>query len=224
MRYTWDPKTQAMLSRISDVPFDDLDERTRHVLDKFRYNCPPASHLPVVTQVDGQAQVVVARWGFPMPKRWNGVFNTRVENVDSPLWRSMWGASHGVFVVRGFYEWQGPKKVPQFLHRADGEPMALAALVGERQVQGEAKTCFSILTCPPNQVVAPVHDRMPIILEPDAARAWLAADADRAAELAVPCPDDVLTLHQVGPDVGSAKNDRPDLMEPIERQGLGAFA
>ncbi|MGB0652636.1 MAG: SOS response-associated peptidase [Thermoplasmatota archaeon] len=217
--YTWDPKTQALLSRLSEVPFDDLDERVLHVLDKFRYNCPPASHLPVVAHQGGRREIIVARWGFPIPQRWNGVFNTRVENLDKPMWAGMWKESRCAFVVRGFYEWQKTPdgKVPFFIHRADGEPMVLGGLVGERNVKGETKPCFSAMTCPPNQVMAPVHDRMPIILEPDAVGAWLepATPEPDLLALARPAGEEVLTMHQVGPDVGSTKNDRPDLMEAV---------
>ena len=80
-----------------------------------------------------------------------------------------------------------------------------------------------MLTCAPNDVMASVHNRMPVIIETENAVAWLHADAATAFDLAVPAGD-VLTMHQVGPDVGDTKNDRPNLMEPVERQGLGAFA
>jgi len=216
--YIWDPKTQALLRRLSDVPFDALDERDRHVLEKDRYNCPPASHLPVVARRDGRNELVVARWGFPIPQRPSGVFNARIENVaSSGLWRGMWGAGHCAFVVRGFYEWRRDDRTPFFLHRTDGQPMVLGGLVGERTVQGETKLCFSLVTCPPNGTVARVHDRMPVVLEPDDARAWIDAEATGEAALAglaVPAAEGVLSMHPVGPDVGSIHNDRPDLMEP----------
>src|SRR5205085_793248 len=107
-----------------------------HVVEKQRYNVPPSSFLPfLLGHRDGGAEVVVAHWGFPIPQRPGGVFNTRIETASgSPMWRSMLGHSHGLLVAKGFYEWDhnGPQRTPYFIHRADGEPMLMAALVGRR--------------------------------------------------------------------------------------------
>lgn len=220
--WVWDAVTGQLLRKIVNAP--EMDPQVNHVLHKMRYNVPPASHLPVIDG-RGQPQMAVARWGFPIPQRPNGVFNTRIETaLESPMWRGLVGRSHCLWPVAGFYEWRrGKHKTPFYVYRSDGQPMLIAGVIQDRAWQGETKTFGSMLTCAPNEWMATVHDRMPVIIEPAAAHAWLGADANAALDLAVPAGD-VLSMHQVGPDVGDTKNDRPDLMEPVEQQGLGAFA
>ncbi|MGB1585636.1 MAG: SOS response-associated peptidase [Thermoplasmatota archaeon] len=221
--WIWDPVTGKLLRKLVDDP--EQDPAVAHVLHKERFNVPPASHLPVVDG-RGEPAMAVARWGFPIPKRPNGVFNTRIETAaESPMWRGLLGTSHCLFPVKGFYEWRrsGKQRIPYYIQRKDGQPLLLAGLIQERTWDGERKNVASILTCAPNPLMDPVHDRMPVIIETAQAGDWLAADAQTAFDLAVPAAD-VLQMHQVGPDVGDTKNDHPGLMEPIERQGLGAFA
>ena len=220
--WIWDAATGRLLRKIVDDP--ERDPAVDHVLRKRRYNVPPASHLPVIDG-RGAPQMTVAKWGFPIPQRPNGVFNTRIETaLESPMWRGLVGQSHCLWPVAGFYEWhRGRRRTPFFIHRADGDPMLIAGVIQDRAWQGEAKTFGSMLTCAPNAVMVGVHDRMPVVVEPDDARAWLDADVDTALRLAVPAADDVLTMHRVGPDVGDTKNDHAELMEPVENQGLGAF-
>ncbi len=213
--YVWDPITQQLVEKIVDP--SDWTEDLRHVVEKKRYNVPPASHLPVISA----GGMEVARWGFPIPQRPNGVFNTRVETAaDSPMWRGL--LDHRcLFPVKGFYEWtQDKRKTPHFIHRSDGDAMLLAGLVGTRAWKGEQLRCASILTCAPNAEMERVHDRMPVVVEADEAESWL-MDAD-PWDLAVPAVDGTLAMHVVGPDVGNTKNDRPELMDAVG--GLGAFS
>lgn len=215
--YVYDAATGRLIAKFADAPVDD---KTRHVMEKQRYNVPPASHLPfLVNHHDGHVSLEVARWGFPIPQRPNGVFNTRIETAAaSPMWKGMLGKTHGVLVAKGFYEWDRTKaqKVPYFVHRADGEPMLLGAVVGKREVEGGWKLCASIVTCPPNALVGAWHDRMPVVLEERTAATWLhPSGLDDAVRLAVPAPEGVLAAHEVGPGVNSTDNDAPELMRPV---------
>ncbi len=222
--YVWDPITEELVLKLIDDP-GDLHADILHVVEKKRYNVPPASHLPIITQ-NGATTLQVARWGFPIPKRPNGVFNTRVERAaESPMWSGMLGRSHGLMPVTGFYEWRrtsGQRKEPYFIHRTDGQPLLLATLHGERPVGDAMERCTSVITCPPNAAMAPLHDRMPVIIETEDAADWLTADAQQALAMAKPAGD-VLSMHRVTPDVGDTRNDEPRLMEPVDQQGLGAF-
>lgn len=222
--WIWDAVTGQLLRKIVDDP--EMDPQVNHVLHKLRYNVPPASHLPVI---DGRStpKMTVARWGFPIPKRPNGVFNTRIETaLESPMWRGLLGQSHCLWPVAGFYEWRrdGKRRTPFYVHRSDGQPMLIAGVIQDRTWNGGVKLFGSMLTCAPNGLMASVHDRMPVVIETDAAHAWLSADIDAALDLAVPTAESTLSMHPVGPDVGDTKNDRPELMEPIEQRGLGAFS
>jgi putative SOS response-associated peptidase YedK len=219
--WVWDAKTGMLIAKYDDHALDDPE--IRHVLEKMRYNVPPASHLPVIQGIDGATRVTIARWGFPIRERPNGVFNTRIDNaLESPLWRDVIGQSHCIFPVRGFYEWKRTARVnvPHYIHRQDDEPMLLAGLIGKRTVGDEHKWCASIVTCPPNALVAQLHDRMPVVLEPEAADEWLHPErigVEGAMKLAAPAGD-VLAMHEVTPDVNDTDNDAPHLREPVKRQ------
>ncbi len=217
--WLWDPQTGMLIRRFDDEALDDPD--VRHVMERNRYNVPPASHLPVIAGRGDRDKVEIARWGFPIPERPNGVFNTRIEKAfTSPMWGGLIAQHHCVFPVKGFYEWkrQGKVKTPFFIARADGEVMLLGGLIGRRTWKGESLLCGSIVTCAPNEAMAEVHDRMPIVLTEDEAREWLHPDragVERVRELASPREGVALEVREVGARVNATVNDEPSLMEPV---------
>lgn len=215
--WVWDAATGELVAKYVDPA--QLDPETVQIMEKNRYNVPPASHLPFITGEADAEEVRIARWGVPIPKRPNGVFNTRIEGAyESPMWRAMIGRYHGLLPVKGFYEWRRGDKAPHFIQRADGQPMLLAAILGRRPVESEPQLCASIITCEPNETVARLHDRMPVIIEPDDAQDWLHPQTlgqEGVLRLARPAGD-VLTMHRVTRDVNNTRNDRPDLIEPKE--------
>ena len=79
----------------------------------------------------------------------------------------------------------------------------------------------AIVTCPPNELMRPIHDRMPVVLDPDAERAWLNSDgaADELLDLLAPAPDDALVAREVSDLVNDVRTDGPALIEPREEQG-----
>jgi putative SOS response-associated peptidase YedK len=107
-----------------------------------------------------------------------------------------------------------------FVHRRDGEPIAFAGLWEvwrERPDDDWLRTC-AIVTTEPNDLLAPIHDRMPVVLPERAWARWLdpeEPDADALLELLVPAPDDLLELWPVSTQVNSADNNNPDLVKPI---------
>ncbi|MGQ0535987.1 MAG: SOS response-associated peptidase [Methanobacteriota archaeon] len=216
--WVWDPETGELIRRYDDRAYDDPE--IRRVLEKMRYNVPPASHLPVILGGREGAKVAVARWGFPIPDRPNGVFNTKIETArESPLWAGLIGRTHCVFPVKGFYEWRrsGRIQTPYFIHRKDGKPMLLAGLYGKRRLDGDEALSASVVTCPPNALVATLHDRMPVVLEEAEAGRWLHPETlgpGGVEGLADPAGD-VLAMHEVTTDVNSTENDEPRLIEPI---------
>ncbi len=215
--WVWDAKTGRLLRKLVDEP--EADPEVARVLHKNRYNVPPASHLPFVVGHREGNTMEIARWGFPIPQRPNGVFNTRIESAfESPMWRGLIGQHHALLAVKGFYEWHrrsGKKSTPHFIHRSDGEPLLLAALTGFRKIDGESRRCASVVTCPPNHLIEPLHDRMPVIIEAADAQAWLhPKDHDAVLALAAPAAPGVLAMHEVRPAVNSTANDSPKLPEP----------
>ncbi len=218
--YVWDAKTGKLVRTLVDNPDDDPD--TADLLHKPRFNVPPSSRLPVIAGGPGvDRRIEIARWGFPIPQRPNGVFNTRIETAaESPLWRGLIGSSHCLFFVKGFYEWsQQPqgRGAPYFVYRSDGQPMLLAGLLGRRD-----QSLASIVTCAPNEDMEQLHDRMPVVIEPQHATDWL--DGEHPFDLATPAAAGTLAMHRVGAAVGDTKNDNAGLMEPVpEQAGLGSF-
>ena len=119
----------------------------------------------------------------------------------------------------GFYEWQkreggGPKQ-PLLIRRRDTEPFAFAGLWEHwRGPEGEVETC-TILTTEANAVLGPIHDRMPVILDPASYDRWLDPGQAKAEELLRPCPDEWLEAFPVSTRVNNVRNDAAELIAPM---------
>lgn len=175
-----------------------------------RYNVAPTDPLVVVTAQGSALRAGVATWGFPGPA--GPAFNARAETAaDSPLWSPHWGRHHAVVPASGFYEWAGggAGRRPFYVHRTDDAPLLLAALAGGPP----GAPVVSLLTCAPNRFMARLHDRMPVVLEPDAARTWLRAGPGWE-DLVRPAPE-VLDGHAVGKEVGDVRAEGPGLIAPV---------
>ena len=121
----------------------------------------------------------------------------------------------------GFFEWRGAKgtkgRTPVLFRRRDGEPFAFAGL-SDRWSSGDGAVLetFAILTVPPNELVAAVHDRMPAILGRESESAWLdpATRPEEARALLLPHPPGEMEAFDVSPAVNSPAVDRPELVLP----------
>ena len=175
----------------------------------------------------GARHLDALRWG--LVPRWakdaSGaarMINARSESVaDKPAFREAFRKRRGIALADGFYEWQqtGAKgaKQPFAVAMADGAPMPLAALwEGWRAPDGSILRTFTILTTEAAPELAVLHDRMPVILPPEAWDAWLGdAPAEAAALLALlkPCPRQDLAVWPVGTRVGRVAEDDAGLIE-----------
>lgn len=148
--------------------------------------------------------------------------NAKAETLaDKPAFREAFASRRCLIPADGFYEWQKTPagKVPYAILPKDG-PFAFAGL-WERwrdpQTREIVRSC-AIVTGPPNALVAPLHDRMPVILPPDAWPAWLGETlASRNGLLALlrPYPAERMRAYRVGTRVNSVRNDEPALIEPV---------
>jgi putative SOS response-associated peptidase YedK len=206
------------------------------------WNVAPASDiLVVVAGPDGARQLRALRWG--LVPRWakdpsgaNRMINLRAETVrEKKGWKSTLARKRCIIPIDGFYEWQdqgkGKRKQPFYITSRDFSPLALAGLwstwrdpadkdkdKGDGDGGDELWTC-TILTTSANKLMASVHDRMPVILLPEAWDAWLDpdyTDTEELAKLLGPAPEELLTLWPVDPAVGNVRNNRPELQEPLE--------
>ena len=154
------------------------------------------------------------------------LINARAETAaEKPAFRTALRQRRCLVVADGFYEWQqaGRTKQPYFIHLRDDRPFALAGLweAWEGADHARLETC-TLLTTGPNDVVRPIHDRMPVILPPQAYSSWLdpaIQDPRQLAPLLVPYPSDQMEAYRVGSLVNSPSHDAPGCIEPTE----GAF-
>jgi len=211
---------------------DEEDLTALFGLDAFpwtpRYNIAPTQFVPIVRERPGGArQRLDARWGLvpawvkDMSSFRALLFNARAETVgEKPAFRDAARRARCALPASGFFEWRAEEggKQPYYVRRRDGAPMALAGLYAERSV-GEPSRSATVLTTEPNELLAALHDRMPVILERDALARWLDPDIRDVFELddlLRPCASDLLEAYPVDRAVGNARVDDPSL---VQRRG-----
>ena len=165
------------------------------------------------------------------PKVASRFINARGETLtEKPAYADAFRRRRCIVPADGFYEWQaaaepGDTKQPHFIRAVDGQALALAGLWDSwRDAEGRWLRSCTIVTTGANDVVAPLHDRMPVVLPEEAWAGWLDAselDVRGARALLAPAPAGVLERHRVSTAVNSARNDGPELVEilPAERRG-----
>lgn len=199
----------------------------RHGLERPRYNLAPTQLVPVVVN-DGERMLDAYRWGL-IPS-WakdasigNKLINARGETVaEKPSFRSALKRRRCLVVVDGWFEWhQGTKpKTPYLFRRKDGRPLAFAGLWEEWKAPdtGEVLRTCTLITTGANALAAPIHDRMPVVLPPEARDVWLRPEPQEAAvlrPLLVPYEGDELEAYEVSRLVNSPANDVPACIEPV---------
>lgn len=187
-----------------------------------RYNVAPSQEALIVRLgPDGARELAVAVWGFEL-RRPDGsaglLINARSETAaKKPAFRESFRHRRCLVPADGFYEWSaGRPKVPHYLGRRDGGCLALAGLWEPAHRPGTAGLPrFTILTRDADAVTSPIHDRMPVILPPDAFETWLSgAEADALALLHVP-REAGLIASPVGRRVNDPGNDDPGCIQPL---------
>ncbi len=203
-----------------------------------RYNIAPFEDLPVVPDAAPET-IEQFEWGF-LPSWADGPddsyrpINARGETVaEKPMFRDAVAETRCLVLADGFYEWQdqpgGPSQ-PYRIERADEEPFAMAGLWNEWEDNSKQKRTVTIVTTDANEVLEPIHDRMPVILPVDVERDWLRADTTAdAVELLQPYPEDDLDTYPISRAVNDPKNDSAAVIEPVEpdtetQTGLDDFA
>lgn len=145
--------------------------------------------------------------------------NARAETVaTSGMFKGAMAARRCIVPATAFYEWRktgGPRQ-PFAFARQDGQPVALAGLrEGWRGPDGQAVRTFAVVTTAANDVMRPIHDRMPVVLEPEDWSLWLGEQDGDAASLLRPAGEDVLTAWPVSPRVNTPKNNTADLLDAV---------
>lgn len=192
-----------------------------------RYNIAPTQPIPVVRLMNRQRQFALMRWGLlpswvKDPKAFSLIINARGEGVlDKPAFRAAMKRRRCLIPADGFYEWKagGPRKQPYFIHAQSGETLAFAGLWETwTGPNGEELDTVAIVTTDANDTVRPLHDRMPVIVPPEAFDLWLDSDnvdAVTAASLIVPARDGLLEVWPVSTDVNRVANDNATLLDRV---------
>lgn len=191
------------------------------------WNLAPSQSAPVVRlhPKSGERHLDILNWGF-IPhwtkdvKKARKPINARIETApSSPMFRGAFQERRCLIPADAFYEWyDDPErgKQPYAFARRDGQPLALAGLWdGWRGEDGTVIRSFVILTSAANGFMAPIHDRMPVIVEQRDWAAWLGETEDDPAPLAHPSDEETLRKWPIGTRVNSPRNDGPELLEPV---------
>ena len=156
------------------------------------------------------------------------LINARSETVaEKPAYRAAFKARRCLIPVDGFYEWkrEGRGKVPFFLQMRDERLFSLAGLwEWWRPKEGKAVESCTVITTEPNDVLRPIHDRMPVIVSPTDFERWLDPmnqNVDELKSLLRPYPPDEMTARQVSRHVNNPRNNGPECIQAIDvRQAI----
>ena len=199
-----------------------------------RYNVAPTQPIAIVRLMDGKRQFALVRWGLlpswvKDPKDFTLVINARGESVmDKPAFSAAMKRRRCLVPADGFYEWKaiGTGKQPYYVRTKSGAPLAFAGLWETwTGPNGEEMETAAIVTTRANRTLAAIHERMPVVVPPEAFNMWLDCaniDDETAGTLIAPASDDLLKAYEVSTAVNRTANDDPKLIErdfePIEAQ------
>lgn len=192
-----------------------------------RYNVAPSQPVAVVPN-DGKDRIDFFVWGLipswaKDPAIGNRMINARAETLaEKPTFRAPFRRKRCLILTDGFFEWtarsDGKGKTPMYLRMVDGKPFAFAGLWDTwfSPDGSEVRSC-TIITTEPNELVRPIHNRMPVILPPSAYRQWLTPGEGNITALQAmlkPYPASEMVAYPVSRLVNDPKSDRPEAILP----------
>jgi putative SOS response-associated peptidase YedK len=214
------PELLAAIRELFGVPVPESAEP--------RYNIAPTQNVWVVRNEGDHNRLDLMKWGLvPFwakdPKIGSQMINARCETVvEKPAFRQAIKYRRCIVPAGGFYEWmpptvEGGRKQPLYIHMTDGSLMCFAGLWEQWKRSGEENflETFTILTTKANELVSPLHERMPIILRPEEYSLWLSHsmhDSEQLKGMFEPIPSDLLEAYKV-----------PDLVNNVRYDGVGCI-
>lgn len=190
-----------------------------------RYNVALTQKMPVITRRAGRPKLETMSFGFVLPARAPGerplvLANARAETLlEKPAFRDAARQRRCLVPADGFYEWekQGKARLPHYFTLQDRSPYFFAGLW--EPSREEQPGTFCLVTTTPNSLLAPIHDRMPVLLGPNSGPAWLGdepLDPARIAQLCRPLSADRMTSHRVDPRMNNVRYEAADCTQPIQ--------
>lgn len=201
-------------------------QRVETPLFEPRYNIAPAQSVDAVRVTPAGRRLSLLRWGLipswaSDPTIGNKLLNARCETAaEKPSFRSAFKQRRCLIPASAFYEWQklsARSKQPYCIRPRDGGLFALAGLWEKWNNQhGEVVESCTILTTESNELMCPIHDRMPVILDSAGESAWLDqhCSADTLRSLFVPFASERMEVYPVGAWVSNARHEGPRCLEP----------
>ena len=194
-----------------------------------RYNIAPTQDVLAIRSDGSQNRAQMMRWGLVPswandPKIGNRMINARAETLgERPSFRVAYRRRRCLIVADSFYEWkrEGRTRTPVRFSLESGELFAFAGLweAWKRPDDSWMLSC-SVVTTAANELIANIHDRMPVILDPDVESIWLDPHRDDTvalSELLVAYPSGQMSAYEVSRIVNSPANDGPECIVPIGR-------
>ena len=210
---------EAMAKLFAALPGNDL-------VGAENYNVCPTTEIAVAQSEGGVRRLRPMRWGFvphwyKTPTDGPLLINARAETIaEKPAFRVACRERRCLIAIDGFYEWKAEEdgKQPFYVSRADGAPMVMAGVWQDWEREGLHLTTCAIVTTEANADLAPIHHRMPVVLEPEDWALWLGEAGHGAARLMVAGPEGRLQNWKVARTVNSNRASGPELRAPLEPQ------
>lgn len=199
------------------------------------WNVAPTTTIYAVAQHGDERVLTSLRWGLipswaKDPKIGGRAINARSETAaDKPMFRSSFTKRRCLIPIDGFYEWERKEKgkLPHYIYATDGKPLSVAGLWSvwnDPDTDERLLTC-TVLTGEPNELLATIHDRMPVIIADGDWEAWLDpqnTDKDAIRALMGVHPAGLMAEHAVSTLVNKVANNTVDLLTPLETPVVGA--
>jgi len=217
------------LSREPGRYADYFDASISESLEELQpnYNVAPTDRVYGVIQADQGRRLGVLKWGLvpywsESPKDGAKRINARAETVATkPIFRDAFARRRCLLPADGFYEWQKKDdgtKQPIYIFGATHAPLGLAGIWERwKDAEGQVLTTCSVITTRPNALMAPIHDRMPVVLPQDQWKTWLdpdVEDIDMLTSLLQPAPEGLLETVKVATNVNNVRNKGPECLQP----------
>lgn len=226
-----------MCGRYVVEDFQELSETLRQIPFQIdfepqpNWNAAPSQTLPVIVEDEGTWHLrpmqwgLIPRWTKPGDKPRVAPINARAETLnEKPMFRSLIKRQRCLVPANGFYEWKrtgGPKQ-PYYIFLKDQPIMLMAGLYDNAEdVSGDTFQTYTIITGGPNVLMTELHDRMPMIIEPEDAELWMdreEIEPEPLEHLLQPIAAEKMDTYPVSTEVNNVRNNRPDLIEPIAEQ------
>lgn len=219
-RYTIYTDKEALEERFASEMADSI-------LYKKHYNAAPSQYMPVV-ESNAPSMITFSHWGF-LPS-WakrdstsspiKPMINARAETIrEKPMFKGSFKHRRCLVLTDGFYEWKrgGEKKIPYYITMKSKKPFAFAGIWDDSESDTMQPNSFAIITIDSNELMRPIHHRMPVILHPEDEKLWLdeGSSEEDLQSLLRPYESELMDMHEVSTAVNSPRNDTESVIQKI---------